>query len=112
MAKSRRAIAEELLDLHIEHADVFAQIDGLKEQLRKLSLADNAGFKEKVDGKGEVQVSAPSVAKLKGIMPTLKPERFLELTEARRDKLVADGLVEMKEQWTSDRAPSVTVRLP
>jgi hypothetical protein len=112
MAKSRRAIAEELLDLHIEHADVFAKIDTLKEKLRELSIADSAGFKEKVDGKGEVSVSAPSVAKLKGIMPALKPEVFLELGQARRDKLVADGLVEMREEWTKERAPSVTVRLP
>ena len=111
MGKSRRAIAEELLDLHVEHTDLFAKIDDLKEKLRAFSVDAGEGFKEKVAGKGEVSVSAASVAKLKGIMPKLKPEAFLELTQARRDKLIADGIVELAEEWTKDRAPSVTVRL-
>lgn len=112
MAKSRRAIAEELLDLHVAHADLFAKIDDLKEKLRQFSVEAGAGYKEQFGGAGEVSVSSPSVAKLRGILPKLKAEAFLGLTEARRDKLIADGIVEMAQEWTKDRAPSVTVRLP
>src|SRR5258707_7823016 len=38
----RRAIAEKLVDLHVKHADVFGEIDDLKEQLRKFAESDDS----------------------------------------------------------------------
>jgi len=111
MAKSRRATAEELLDHLVEHAAIFAKVETLKDKLRDFAIADGSGFKEAFDGKGEVSTTKASIRRLKGIMPTLKAERFLTLAEAKREKLIADGIVEMLEQWTEDRKPSVTVRL-
>jgi hypothetical protein len=109
MAKSRRAVAEELLDHLIEHAAIFAKVDTLKDKLREFAIADKTGFNEAFDGKGEVKCSKASVKRLKGIMPTLLAESFLQLSEVRREKLIADGIVKMEEQWTEDRKPSVSV---
>jgi hypothetical protein len=52
----RREIAEELVDLHIEHAEVFGKIDDLKEQLRKFA---------------EASVDGPTIDDLKGTLRKL-----------------------------------------
>jgi hypothetical protein len=108
-ARKRRATAEKLLDHLIEHAKVFAKVETLKDELREFSISGGIGFGEKFDGKGAVRVTKQSVRTFKGIVPTLKPEVFLDLSEARRDRLVADGLVDMVEKYTEDRKPSVSV---
>lgn len=110
MAKTRRQLAVELIALERAIAPTVAKINAVKEALRDVAVAGQAGFTEDVDGDA-VEVSAGAEAKLKGIMPVLKPEPFLALAELRREKLIADGVVAMEQQWTSARKPSVTVRL-
>lgn len=111
MSKSRRAIAEQLVALQRRVEPSLLEIDGLKEQLREIAIANGEGFTEEIKGKGTVEVKGPIAPKLKGILPELKPETFLTLPAKRRETLIADGVVAMVEQWTRSAKPSVTVRL-
>jgi hypothetical protein len=52
MAESRRAIAEKLVDLHFKHADLFRDIDNLKEKLRQFAEASD---EDVVDLRAEVR---------------------------------------------------------
>jgi hypothetical protein len=69
------------------------------------------GFIEPIVGKGVVEVKAGHAKEFKGLLPELKAEAFLALSEGRKQKLTQDGLVVMTEQWSSAARPSVTVRL-
>lgn len=111
MAKSRRKIAEELLELQGQVEPTLLRIDALKEALREICTSSGEAFTEEVAGKGSVEVKAGNDKKFKGLLPELKAEVFLELPESRRDKLIADGLVAMEQQWSKATKPSVTVRL-
>ncbi len=110
MANTRREIAQELIALERRIAPTVAEIEVLKEKLRAEAITAGAGFTEEIDG-DSVKVTAASESKLKGIMPVLKPEAFLKLAEQRREKLIADGVITMQQQWTDARKPSVKVEL-
>lgn len=111
MAKSRRAIAEQLLGLQSKIASDLLKIDACKEQLRAIAEDKGEGFVEEVEGVGSVEVKAGTEKKFKGLVPALKPETYLALPEARQKALQEQGLVAMEAQYTSARSPSVTVRL-
>ena len=81
------------------------------ERPQQFAIDDGAGFTEEVAGKGVVEVSAGSEAKFKGLMPVLDEAAFLDLPDARRQRLIADQVVSMEKQWTKASKPSVTVRL-
>ena len=100
---SPEAIAERLLDLSIEIAPAAGLISDLKEQLRKVVEDSGDSLLIEVAGKGSVQVSAGSEEKFKGIVPTLDPVAFLELPQARQDKLVGDGIVTMVKEYSPGR---------
>jgi hypothetical protein len=119
---SPEAIAERLLDLSIEIAPAAGLISDLKEQLRKVVEDSGDSLLIEVAGKGSVQVSAGSEEKFKGIVPTLDPVAFLELPQARQDKLVGDGIVTMVKEYSPARLaadgfdhgghqPSISVKL-
>jgi hypothetical protein len=110
-AKGRRAIAEELVELQLELEPKLLKIDELKEKLRGICEASGQAFTEEIAGKGSVEVRAGKDKELKGTVPTLKPEIYLALPKARRDALEEQGLVEIKQLWSSASKPSVTVRL-
>jgi hypothetical protein len=111
MSKSRRKIAEELIDLQRRAEPLLLEIDGLKEALREICAESGEAFTEEVAGKGTVEVKAGKDKEFKGLLPELKPAAFLELSDARKKTLLADGLVVMAEQWSKATKPSVTVRL-
>jgi hypothetical protein len=83
----------------------------ITESLRKIVEDTGEALNIEVPGKGSVQVSAGSEAKFKGLMPVLDEAAFLEMPDARREKLIADQVVSMEKQWTKASKPSVTVRL-
>lgn len=103
-----REIAEELVKLRAQHAPVFAREAELKSALKN---GAEENFKETFQGIGEVSVSAAKDKRFKGTVPQLVPEKYLGLTDARREKLVSDGLVVEAEEWTSPYYGAVTVKL-
>lgn len=107
----RRELATELLALHRKHHETFARIDDLKGALRKAATEAGANFKEEFAGKGVVKVAGAKDGAFKGILPEIVPETFLELPEAKRKKLIDDGLVKMTPQYGGKFYGSVTVEL-
>jgi hypothetical protein len=79
--------------------------------LRSLAEEAGEGFTEQVNGKGQVEVSAGSAEKFKGLMPTLDAAAYLDLPEKKRAELIDAGIVTMERLVTAERRPSVTVRL-
>jgi hypothetical protein len=110
-ALDRRSVAEELIALRREYAEVYRRDDDLVAKLREIAIAEGAGFVEPFDGGAEVKVSGGAEKKFKGIMPVFNAEAFMALPTTRRNKLVESGLVVMEEQYTSARKPSVSVSL-
>lgn len=111
MADNRQKLAREIVELSIQIADQAQKIEDAKTGLRAIATAAGVGFNIEVKGKGSVEVRAGSDSRLKGLMPTLDAEAFLQLPEETRAGLLKSGLVTMDEQWTQARNPSVTVRL-
>ena len=111
IARKRRAIAERLLSLEKEVAERLRLIDEAKDELRALSLEAGEGFEIEIEDLGTVQVKAGREKELTGTRPELVVATFLALTEARRKKLVEDGIVEIVKVWKAGAKPSVTVRL-
>jgi len=108
----RRAIAEELLGLKIKLRDtgIVPEIEDLQEKLKVLAETEGDGFTEEFGEGRHVKVSAPSESKFKGKVPKLVPEMFYDVSKARQEKLVADGMVIEVIESTEARRPSVTVK--
>jgi hypothetical protein len=111
MAETRRTIAEKVIELTHKIADDVPRIEEGKEKLRAIATEANEGFVETFGQMGEIQVSAPSERKFKGIVPELNAEAYLDLAESRRKKLEEDGVVTMTREYTKGAKPSVTVRM-
>jgi hypothetical protein len=107
----RRELCEEVLKLTRKIAPDVDTIEARKEQLRGISEETGEGFSEELEKLGTVEVTAAKAKRFKGIVPTLIPEAFVALPEARQKTLIADGLVEMVNEYTREAKPSVTVRL-
>jgi hypothetical protein len=105
---ARYSLAEDLLDLEIRHAPVFAKQEELKEGLRGISATIDAGFSVEIADKGKVKVGKGSVAKFKGRAPELKVEAFLALKEKDQARLIERALVAWVDEYTRDRKPSVS----
>jgi hypothetical protein len=96
----RRALCEDLLALRIKHAAVFAQMDGLKASL--IVAAGAEGYREVFAGKGQVTVAAAKGKEFKGDLPEVEPAAFHALSDAKRQKLIDDGIVKLVPVWTRD----------
>lgn len=103
-----RELAEELVKLRAQHGPMFDRVDELKSAL-KSDATEN--FKEVFAGIGEVSVSAPKKGKFKGTVPELVAEAYLKLPDARREKLIEQGLVANVDQYGGDYYGSVTVKM-
>jgi hypothetical protein len=110
MAINRRAICERILKLTRGIAGDVDAIADAKEKLRKDVEDTGQGFTEEVPGLGSVEVKAGCKGGLKGILPVLVPDAFLDLTDGRRKALIEGGIVVMEEQRSKDTRPAVTVR--
>jgi hypothetical protein len=112
LVETRRDLAERLmaLEIKLKSSGLPAQIDELKEQLRKSAEALGKGFIEKFNGGRYVKVSGPGESAFKGLMPVLDPAAFLALPDKRREKLIEDNIVAMQQQFTKASRPSVTVK--
>lgn len=105
----RRALSSELLGLYRKHGDDFARIEDLKRALREIATDDGENFKEEFAGEGVVKVSGAKEGKFKGIMPEVDAEKFLALSERRRETLVEQGIVKMNSVYAKPYYGSVTV---
>lgn len=86
-----RELAEELVKIHRQYLPVFDREAELKSALKG---GTSVNFKETFPGLGEVSVSAPKPERTEGEAPELIVSAFLELPEKRREKLIADGVVQ------------------
>jgi hypothetical protein len=59
------------------------------------------GFRE-IFGSGQVTVSVPKEKEFKGDVPEVDADAFQALPDARRQKLVDDGIVKIVPHWTRD----------
>lgn len=101
-------LCEELLALRIKHADIFTQMDGLKASL--IVAAGAEGFREVFPGKGQVTISAAKGKEFRGDLPEIDPAAFHALTDAKRAKLIADGVVKLVPVWTREFHGRVDVK--
>lgn len=111
MIGSRSEICRRLVEIQRKVEPDLLRIEELKDQLRELVDTAGEGFVEQVDCKGTVEAKVGCGSEFKGLLPVLIPASYIALSETKQKKLRDDGLVEMKQQWSSPRKPSVTVRL-
>lgn len=82
MGDDRRAIAQECVDLHVKHADVFRKIDELKEALRAFAEAS-------ADDPEEIRTALRKLVRDELAIDDLKT-RLRELGQAGRDGFKED----------------------
>jgi hypothetical protein len=106
----RRGIARTLLSLRLRHAKLFDEIDGLKASLILNAKKAGEGFREVFDKKGIITVAAPKDKEFKGEVPEVDPDAFGALPEAKRQKLIAEGIVKIVPHWSRDFHGRVDVK--
>jgi hypothetical protein len=106
----RRDLCERLLALRLKHADIFAEIESLKAELIIAAGELGEGFREVFVGRGQVTVAPPKPKEFKGHIPEIDPKIFDALTDARRRKLVDEGIVKVVPSWTRDFHGRVDVK--
>jgi len=109
--KRRADLCGALLKVRGEHAVVFDRIDAINTELKAIAAELGESFRETVVGVGYVSVSPPSPAKFKGDFPIVVVENFQKLKPARREKLVADGIIKIDSTWSKPYYGQVTVKL-
>src|SRR4051794_2635385 len=103
----RRALAHELVGIHRTHRIDLERADGIKAELKAIATADGEKFGEMFPGEGEVKVSGDKAAS--GVVPRVDAEAFLALSDARRQKLIDDGVIVLEPARAS--YGRVTVKL-
>lgn len=98
-APTRAELCRELLDLELEHKDVFERMDAIKADLKLIATVDGS-FREVFPGLGHVSVSPEKPKTYKGDLPVLVGETWLALKDKQRDKFIADGLVKIEAQYS------------
>lgn len=105
----RRAVAEELVDIHVEHRAVFSRIESLKEQLKQFATDLGTSFREVFPGKGRVSASGNKPGEFIGDVPELVIDEWKSLTDAKRQKLLEQGLVKITPTTSRPGYGRVTV---
>jgi hypothetical protein len=107
----RLKLATELVDIHVEHAKDFAREDELKSELKKIATDDGENFQEVIAGKGKVKVAGRKDGRFTGTVPEVDAEKFLALSEAKRKKLLDDGIITMVDKYSGTYYGAVSVDL-
>lgn len=107
----RNQLCRELLKIRAENGAVFDRIDAINTELKSIAAEDSESFRETIVGTGYVSVSPPSPAKFKGDFPIVVVEGWQALKPARREKLIADGIVKIESTWSKPYYGQVTVKL-
>jgi hypothetical protein len=106
----RRAVCEQLLSLRLKHAKIFGEMDSLKAELILIAGDAKDGFREVFAGKGRITVAAPKAKEFKGDIPEVNPVAFYALSDAKRQKLIDDGLITLVRTWTREFHGRVDVK--
>lgn len=93
--KSRLELCRELLDIQLANRAVFDRIDAIKTELKARALAEGK-FRETFVGLGYVSVSPATPEQVTGEAPELVVASWQGLPQSRREKLLEQGLVEIK----------------
>jgi len=96
--------------LRLKHADVFGAMDQLKAALIALATDTGEGFREVFVDRGQITVAAAKAKEFKGHVPEVEPKIFDALSEAKRKKLIDDGIVKIVPHWTRDFHGRVDVK--
>ncbi|MGY3393416.1 hypothetical protein ACVWW6_006007 [Bradyrhizobium sp. USDA 3311] len=91
----RQALCRELLEIRRDNLTIFTRIEAINTRLKKLA-GDEGKFREAFDELGHVSVSPPTPEQVTGEAPVLQIEVWQALRDSRRDKLLEEGLVEVK----------------
>lgn len=111
MAQGRDALVREALLIKRKTAADEQRLSDISEALRTDAREHKAGFTVKIEDLGEVSVSAPSEREFKGIAFVLDQEAFLDdLTKSARNRLLEKKIVTQVREYSTARAPSVTIR--
>lgn len=92
---TRLDLCRELLELRAKYADPIDRMDAIKIQLKLLSRTDGK-FRETIAGLGYVSVSPEAPECVVGEQPVINVANWQGLKEARREKLLTDGLVSIQ----------------
>ncbi|MCK1402008.1 hypothetical protein IVB45_17605 [Bradyrhizobium sp. 4] len=93
--KTRLELCRELLDIQLANRTVFDRIDAIKTELKARALVEGK-FRETFVGLGYVAVSPAAPEQVTGEAPALVIVSWQGLPQSRRDKLLEQGLVEIK----------------
>jgi hypothetical protein len=104
----RNKLGKELLNLVKANEPALKRMDEIKSEL-KTDASEN--FKLTIAKLGEVMVSAPKDETFKGTVPTVNPEKFLALSEAKRNQVIKSGLITMEDEYTGAYYGSVRTKL-
>jgi hypothetical protein len=95
-APTRLELCRELLEIERDNAATFTRMDEIK-TLLKLDAAGNGKFRETFANLGYVSVSPARPEEVTGSAPVLQVAAWNALKEARRDKLIDDGVVRIMD---------------
>jgi hypothetical protein len=107
----RKSLAKKLLKLRVKHAKIFADMDSLKATLIDLVTEDGDGTAREVFlGLGTVTIAPCKAKEFRGELPEVDPTAFGALSDARRQKLLDEGLIRLVPNWSRDFRGSVTLK--
>lgn len=109
--KERRALAHELLGIHVKLAPQFAQMDVLETKLKAIATAAGDSFEETWADLGKVSVAPGHAAEFKGDVPQVVTEAWQALSPAKRKALVASGVIKIEPQWGKKSSGRVTPKV-
>lgn len=108
--KKRRDAAKKRLDLEITLAKPYARMAELDAQLKDMADAAGGSFKEDFGALGYVSASGPHGAEFKGEVPVIVTEAWEKLSAAKREQLLASGLVAIERQFSKAFNGRVTAK--
>lgn len=92
---TRAELCRELLNIELEHREVFDRIAAIKTDL-KLIAGATGKFRETLAGLGYVSVSPATPEQVTGEAPVLQVAAWQDLKPSRRDALIEQGLVKIE----------------
>lgn len=107
----RRSLAKKLVELRLRHRKVFDDMDGLKASLIANAQKAGDGFRELFEGKGQISVACPKAKEFRGDLPEVDPVAFHALPDAKRQKLIDDGVIKLVPNWSRDFHGRVEIKL-
>jgi hypothetical protein len=108
---TRKALARRLLNYRIKHAKVFREMDSIKASLIDIVSKDGDGTaREMFPGLGQITIAPAKAKEFRGELPEVDSMAFAALSDARRQKLLDEGLIRVVPKWSKEFRGSVTIK--